>query len=1002
MQGKLKNDVLIRASITDNNIPFQAQGNTQQLQEFDKIFIELSKDQHSVTLGDYNLNRPNSYFMNFQKKLQGINIKTASDVGNGQLKAQGSVAIARGEYNRMQFDGEEGNQGPYKLIGRNGENFIIVISGSERIYIDGQLLTRGFNNDYIIDYNLGEITFTANRLITKDIRIVVEFEYSIQNYLRSLAFANTTYTQDKLTLYANIYSEQDAKNQPLIQDLSTNKISFLRNVGDDINNALFTGIDTVEFDENRILYASKDTIINGITYNYFEYSQNEETAKYALSFSNIGNGNGNYIFSQSGINGRVYQWVAPDSLGNLQGNYEPVIQLITPQQRQLFTTGLAYELKNKGVFSAEIGVSNKDVNTFSEINDEDDVGFSANLNWKQLFKLDTLAKWQLENEARYEFVQNRFEFIENYRPIEFVRDWNISNTQRYDEHLFSASTKVNRSRFGYLKYQLNSFIQQNNYTGFRHIAENRINANGFTVLARADYLHATAELEKTTFFRPILNIKYQSEKTKNWAFGFNSFQEKRKVNPYRVNAFDTDSLNRNSLYFNVIDFFVESPQSLPNKFKASFLQRWDYKTQAGNFTLDNNANVLNLTGEITKNTNNQLRWNINYRNLQFFDERKDENTILGEINYLFEAWKGLIRSNTNYKLGSGQKQVIEYEFTPVNNNLGTHVWQDLNENGIKEIDEFRLIFENEFPDTTYIQITLPSSIYQKTNIAEFTQTLNIIPKRLWFNTNKKAVKFLNQFELQLQAELTRHFTTDSLQQQNASILYSPILLGETENLQDFIVSTRNSNRTSLYYNRGGRPFNAELFYNGNQFKDILINGSIERRLQEQGTRLRYIFNQAFSVNLDAKLGNNFYASAANTAAAYNIAFSEIEPKLKWQNGTKLGIELSYLYRNSLDESQVSGTQQEASARFRYNLAQKHSFDGRFSFIQMQYEGNLGTNFNLENQILQALQVGSNYVWNLNFTTRLSKYIELRLNYNGRKSQDQRLQNTGRVQVSALF
>jgi hypothetical protein len=46
------------------------------------------------------------------------------------------------------FTGVEGSQGPYKLKGQNGELYVLVISGSERVYVNGLLLERGENNDY--------------------------------------------------------------------------------------------------------------------------------------------------------------------------------------------------------------------------------------------------------------------------------------------------------------------------------------------------------------------------------------------------------------------------------------------------------------------------------------------------------------------------------------------------------------------------------------------------------------------------------------------------------------------------------------------------------------------------------------------------------------------------------------------------------------------------------------------------------------------------------------
>ena len=188
MSGKLQNDVEVTASVTDNNIPIQPEGNTQQLQEFDKVFIRLAKNKQSLIMGDYELFRPDSYFMNFYKKLQGGSYAGGFTLGGGMLNTSLSLAVAKGIYAKQDIAVLEGNQGPYKLHGNNGETFIIILAGTERVYIDGQLLIRGADNDYVIDYNSGEITFMPRRIITKDKRVNIEFEYSDKSYFRSLVF----------------------------------------------------------------------------------------------------------------------------------------------------------------------------------------------------------------------------------------------------------------------------------------------------------------------------------------------------------------------------------------------------------------------------------------------------------------------------------------------------------------------------------------------------------------------------------------------------------------------------------------------------------------------------------------------------------------------------------------------------------------------------------------------------------------------------------------------
>ncbi|HOZ87139.1 MAG TPA: hypothetical protein PL029_05225, partial [Bacteroidia bacterium] len=147
VNGKLTPEIDMVLAATDNNIPFQADGTTAQLQEFDKVFIQLNNTSTKLVVGDYQLSRPqNSYFMNFYKRAQGAYMENAyvdSTVKNPMVfKTQVSGAVSRGKFSRQVFFGTENNQGPYRLKGADNEPFIIVLSGTEKIYIDGKLLQR--------------------------------------------------------------------------------------------------------------------------------------------------------------------------------------------------------------------------------------------------------------------------------------------------------------------------------------------------------------------------------------------------------------------------------------------------------------------------------------------------------------------------------------------------------------------------------------------------------------------------------------------------------------------------------------------------------------------------------------------------------------------------------------------------------------------------------------------------------------------------------------------
>jgi hypothetical protein len=263
LDGKLGNDLEIKAAISDNSIPIQPDGTTRQLQEFDRIFIQIKRKNTILSAGDYDLQRPKSYFMQYFKRVQGASLETRAITDFSLLKKnktkpgfllpksgrdtvylRTAAAVSKGKFQRQTIRALEGNQGPYRLQGAEGEQFIIVLAGTEKVFLDGQLLSRGLGDDYIIDYNLGELSFTTRRLITKDSRILVEFEYAVQTFLRSTIAANTEWRSKKARIHFNYYSEQDSRSSGAAQDLSPQERRNLALVGDNLRNAFASGVDT--------------------------------------------------------------------------------------------------------------------------------------------------------------------------------------------------------------------------------------------------------------------------------------------------------------------------------------------------------------------------------------------------------------------------------------------------------------------------------------------------------------------------------------------------------------------------------------------------------------------------------------------------------------------------------------------------------------------------------------------------------------------------------------
>lgn len=999
MNGKLPGGIEITAALMDNNVPFQPEGNTQQIQEFDRIYIQLQKNRHKLLLGDYDLRSTaaNSYFMQYARRLQGISGASGIDVGKkgNSISASAAGAVARGNFQRMVINGIEGNQGPYRLTGANGETFIIVLSASERVFIDGKLLARGADNDYVIDYNTAEITFTPQQIINKDKRITLEFQYTNQTYLRSLMQASGGATVGKTTCRVQFFSEQDAKNQLLTDPtLPDNYVNILKSVGNNVDNAILPGWNNTGFLPDRTMYRLTDTLVNGMVYDsVFVYSVNPQLAVYAVNFSFVGTGKGNYILSDGNINGRVFEWIAPDSLTNTpKGNYAPVTKIITPKKRQMLMAAADFMPSKQQKISVEVALSNNDVNTFSDIGNSQNRGIAARTGYTNTFLPGGNSNLQLVTSANYEFVQQQFTFIEPYREVEFARNWSTAaNAQPATEHLANASAQLKMGKNTDLGYRFGVFVRGGNqYKGAMHSINARYRSkNGLNAVFNLSYLNANAATgENSRFLRPNAELSKTMGK-KKWQMGIKAEQERNRIT-------SSDTLSANSFYYNQTELFVKTPDSTANRLLFSFIKRWDYApAQGGKFTLANTGNTANLNGGFTKNPNRQFTYNFTWRNLLVADTSKIKatplQTLLGEVNYLESVGKGWLRSTTQYQIGAGQRQQTEYFYEKVSNGAGNFVWYD-DGDGIEEVEEFQPATENNLVDALYIRILLPTGQYRQTNIVQFTQALLLTPKAVWFNQTG-VKKFISLFSTQSTLSVRR----ESGQRNWSS--YLPFgnttqtdVLAESTNVQNAVFVNRNSPKWEV---------NVQQVYLVNT--NLLLNGTDRRLKQEWKPAMRFGLSNKLAARLSGSRGQLTGVSEAFTSQNYQIRYWNLEPAADLTLNKKFRLTGSFTYKYSADyqtEPLLPAKQQKLTLDTQLGSAIKSNVTVRVSYVQIAYKGAVNTPaaYNL----LDGLQPGGNYLWSLNYNTRLANNMQLNFGYDGRKTAQNRINHTGRVTVQAIF
>jgi hypothetical protein len=255
-----------------------------------------------------------------------------------------------------------------------------------------------------------------------------------------------------------LYYENDVKNQPLQQNLSAEQAEILVNAGDNVNlmNAPSAYVDS--YSVNKVLY--KKTLVNGVE--VFEYSNNQAEVLYNVKFTLVGTLLGNYVLSNSSAIGKIYQYVAPVG-GTPQGNYEPITRLVAPTKIQMATVIGKFNPNDKTFVDFEAGLSNKDLNLFSSIDDKDNKGVAGKLNFKQ--RLFT-KKWQIDAFGNYQYVQQNFRTIERLFTIEFNRDWNLTTFQG-NQSLLVTGFEFNLPNKGKLTYQFEKLDFSKSFSGNR-------------------------------------------------------------------------------------------------------------------------------------------------------------------------------------------------------------------------------------------------------------------------------------------------------------------------------------------------------------------------------------------------------------------------------------------------------------------------------------------------------------------------------------------------------
>ncbi len=409
MVGKVAKDLEVNAFLSDDNLPVQPEGNTEELKYLDKVSVQVKAKHTEVQLGDFSSALSWSQFSSFQRELRGV----AAGVNVRGQSFTASGGVAKGRFKTASFAGREGVQGPYELLPARRFNAVIILPGTERVYFNGRRLKRGSENDYTIDYNRGTVTFMERLVVTKDSEIVIDYEMSEDSYERTTLTGGWTLSRSggALGLRAFFFQESDDTGKPVFGSIGAADRAVLEEAGDDPSKATTSGIERVEAGKGNYALIPADSLPSRFVFD-------DSLGEYRLDFYEVGSGEGDYLVDGFSTGGEVKYRYAGEGKGDFRiGRFLPLAE-----RKRVFTLGVSAA---RGAFFVETegNVSDYDRNRLSSAGDDDNTGQAMKLSGG-LKDLD-IAVARLSLSGEYSTLDDRFVSPDKRRESYFYREWGL-------------------------------------------------------------------------------------------------------------------------------------------------------------------------------------------------------------------------------------------------------------------------------------------------------------------------------------------------------------------------------------------------------------------------------------------------------------------------------------------------------------------------------------------------------------------------------------------------
>lgn len=712
IEGPLYHGIRTTIRIADQALPFQPQGTSQELRLLNELYIHIYDSSWRLEAGDIRIQAQQNHFLLFTQQARGLLGRVALRTKHhGRIRLHAAFGLPKGQVMRVSLAPIEGVQGPYELQGHRAFTRVVVLANSERVYLDDQLLQRGLDHDYTIDYNLGTITFTARCPISSRSRIAVEYETSQSPYQQlggQLALQGQWRNGWSMAL-GGVVTMETKTNSPRAPG-STPQALFPETL---------LGISSGEMAENRTSYQLRDTTVDGQRYQIYvpTTAGTPSSQGLAVPFCYVGPNQGNYISTQGNNNQQLFLWVAP-KMGTPQGSYMPSTEKQqAPRSHLLLEATLGKAWRDSATGVAFTGAYSLQGSKTRQAGGGYLQGGALLLRHHALLMQRPNSKLSLQAQAQW--VHRAFRAFLPFVPTPMAHQWGLHDSLLAHDFADASISILQRTPQGHW----------------------RIATQG---LARPALLGGAASLEqqhrlgrwsldnviKTSLVRLQTTRYHQGSVASNVAHHWHyatlgsctKAEWKQQLTPGNKDLPQDFATLTGGLYTCLHDSTRYS-----TRLDVLYEQRWD--TLHNKLTPSSSALLAKLEGRIGLPGAGTLSATLGYKHfLSVADAWRSlgRNHFLGNLSLQLPLWEHRVGLALLTQLRGETVQRWQLHYIPVPVGQGQYAWLDLNRDGVAQLNEFAPAQHRD--QACYSLQYVPSTNKTMATAGESHLTLQISPR----------------------------------------------------------------------------------------------------------------------------------------------------------------------------------------------------------------------------------------------------------------------------------